>query len=174
MNSGGNQDKKLLRASGLAVQTGKQTPFDDAEVELYLNLIRSAERLKIQFDALFKEHGISHTQYNALRILQGHNEPVPSGTVAGEMVTREPDITRLLERLQKLGYIKRARAAHDKRIMLAHLTDAGRALLKRLQAPVRELHKAQFEHMSSGEIEASIGVLERLRETAEGEGGGKN
>ncbi|MEM1422756.1 MAG: MarR family transcriptional regulator [Planctomycetota bacterium] len=170
MSAGGNHERQTTSPSGLAGQTGKRRPFDHPEVELYLNLVRTAERLATQFDALFREHGVSQTQYNALRILQGHGGPVPSGTVAREMVTREPDITRLLERLQKLGYITRDRSEHDKRIMLASLTDAGGALLERLQGPVLDLHKGQFVHMSAAELTDAIGVMERMREAAEDAG----
>lgn len=167
MTTGGNNKDNRSHRSALAEQIGKRGPFEHPEVELYLNLIRSAEQLSEAFDALFKEHGISQTQYNALRILRGHGGPTPSGVVARQMVTREPDITRLLERLVKLGLIERERSSEDRRVMLARLTDAGAELLERLEAPVLELHRSQFAHLAESEIDDANALIERLRRERE-------
>ena len=163
MSFGGNDQKNLSGVEGLAQEIGKQHPFSHPEIELYLNLIRSAEHLSIQLDALFKDHGISQTQYNALRILRGHGVPVASGLVARQMVTRAPDITRLLDRLAKLGLIERNRSSDDRRVRLAQLTPEGEALLAQLDAPVLEMHKRQFEHMSRDEIVKANAIIARLR-----------
>jgi MarR family transcriptional regulator, 2-MHQ and catechol-resistance regulon repressor len=134
---------------------------------VYHNLLRTTERLCEQFDALFKAHGLTQTRYNALRILRGHEGPVPSGTVAREMVNREPDVTRLLERLERSGLIERRRSTKDRRVMLASLTVAGAEVLASLDEPVMRLHREQLAHIGAEELRTLSDLLVRARERAE-------
>ena len=164
MLSGGTEHPNETHPDGLAAEVGKRDAFEHPEVELYLNLIRAAEQLSEQFDALFKRFGLSQTQYNAMRIMRGHGAPIPSGLVARQMVTREPDITRLLERLVKLGLVKRKRSDQDRRIMLAGLTEEGSALLAELDQPVLDLHQRQLAHLGDAQLQAAIDLLERVRD----------
>jgi len=148
----------------LKEELGKRDAFELPEQEVYLNLLRTAEHLGAPFDALFKAHGLSQTQYNALRIMRGHGEPIASSTVARQMVTREPDITRLLDRLVKRGLVTRQRSDADRRVMLTSLTSEGEGLLAEMDGPVRELHERQLAHMSREELRTLSGLLERARE----------
>lgn len=140
-----------VRANGtptsIAEAIGKTGPFSSFEQEVFINLLRTASSLAEPFDALFRANGLSEPQYNALRILRGHGKPIPSGTVAEQMVTRDPDITRLLDRLAKAGLVERAKSERDKRVVLAAITEKGLELLARLDEPILELHRKQFESM---------------------------
>ena len=134
-------------AKDLADEIGKSKSFESPQQEAFLNLVRTYEVLMGEFDRLFKTQGLSGPQYNALRILRGHRKPLPVYTVAEQMVTREPDITRLVDRLEQAGFAGRKRSNEDRRVVLVELTVAGKAVLKKLDGPVRKLHQAQLGHM---------------------------
>ena len=134
-------------AKDLGDEIGKTKSFQSPEQEAFLNIVRTHELLVGEFERLFKKHGLSDPQYNALRILRGHGKPLPVYTVAEQMVTREPDITRLVDRLEQGGFVARQRSNEDRRVVLVELTTAGKAVLKKLDGPVRKLHQAQLGHM---------------------------
>src|SRR5690606_36958469 len=115
--------------SALQREIGKKRPFDLPEQEAILNLWRTADHLEHRFDALFRAHGLSGRQYNVLRILRGHGEPLPSQRIGQEMLTRVPDITRLVDRLEKAGFVTRQRTQKDRRMVLVSITRKGLALL---------------------------------------------
>lgn len=130
----------------------KRKPFDLPEQEAYLNIIRTASFLDAEFDALFKAHGLSNAQYNVLRILRGESARLPSLAVAQRLVTRVPDITRLVDRLEQAGYVKRERSTDDRRVVFVSILAKGLALLATLDEPVRNLHRRQLEHMSKKDL----------------------
>jgi DNA-binding MarR family transcriptional regulator len=136
----------------LAEEIGKKRPFDRPEVEAYLNLVRTHEHLEGLCARFFKSRGITSPQYNVLRILRGHGQRMQTYQVAEEMVTREPDITRLLDRLVARGLVLRERCAEDRRVVWVELTSVGAALLKTLDRPVAELHKRQLGHLSEDKL----------------------
>ncbi len=142
---------------------GKTGPFSSIEQETFISLLRTVSLLMEPFDALFKAHGLSEPQYNALRILRGHGRPIPSGTVAAQMVARDPDITRLLDRLAKAGFVERTKSDKDKRVVLASITDEGLELLNRLDEPVLKLHRQQFGSMSEDELKGLNRLLAAIR-----------
>ena len=135
------------------------------EEALFVDLVRSADQLSRAFARLFKAHDLSGTQYNVLRILRGSPSGLLCGEVAERMITRDPDITRLLCRLETRGLISRSRQEKDRRMVLARITPAGLALLADLDAPVRELHRRQLGHLSHKQI----GELSALLIAARGE-----
>lgn len=136
----------------LAEEIGKHRPFDDAETEAYLNLVRTSEHLQGMCDRFFKARGISAAQYNVLRILRGHGERMQTRQIATEMVTREPDITRLVDRLVGRKLVSRCRCPEDRRVVWVELSKAGGALLKSLDRPVAELHRLQLGHLSDAKL----------------------
>ena len=144
----------------------KSKPFESAEQEAHLNLIRTAQVLQEPWDRLMKPLNLSGTQYNVLRILRGAGEPLPCGQIGERMVTRDPDITRLLDRLEKRGLITRERTATDRRVVLAAITPEGLKLLKQLDQPVMDLHVKQLGHMGKEKLKALIDLLETAREKA--------
>lgn len=128
-------------------------PFPSPEAAAYVALMRVASRFEQQLADLLRPHGITTTQYNVLRILRGA-EPggLACGAVLERLVTRDPDITRLLDRVEKLGYVTRGRDTHDRRVVVTRITDAGLALLAELDAPVDELHRSQLAALSEPEL----------------------
>lgn len=112
-----------------------------------MELTRTAELLSrgpIQF---LKSHDLSVTQYNVLRILRGAPEGLLCGEIANRMISRDPDITRLLDRLEKRGLVARCRQDRDRRRVLTRITPEGLALLAGLDQPIREVHRRQFGHL---------------------------
>jgi len=142
----------------------KAKPFESAEQEAHLNLVRTAQVLGDAFERLFKPFNLSMTQYNVLRILRGAGEPLPCGQIGDRMVTRDPDITRLLDRLEKRGLITRERTATDRRVVLASITPEGLKLLKQLDQPVITLHQKQLGHLGKDRLKSLIDLLEAARE----------
>lgn len=155
----------------LQQEIGKRQPFDMAEQEAWLNLQRSAEHLSGDFDHLFKRHGLSTAQHNVLRILRGHAKPVPSLSIAGQMVARVPDITRLVDRLEAAALVERTRCNEDRRVVYVGITRKGLDLLASLDQPVLDLHRAQLGHMSRKELAELNRLLEKARQ-AGGSGNG--
>ncbi len=150
--------------SRLQKEIKKQKPFESAEQEAYLNLMRTAQILQEPFEKLMKPLNLSATQYNVLRILRGAGEPLPCGQIGDRMVTRDPDITRLLDRLEKRGLITRQRTATDRRVVLASITTEGLRLLKLLDQPVMDLHVKQLGHLGKDKLRSLIDLLETSRE----------
>jgi DNA-binding MarR family transcriptional regulator len=140
-----------MSGSDLQAELKKQRPFTTAEEEVSLNLLRTHDVIQAGFAGLFKRHGLSSPLYNVLRILRGAGEPLPCLEVAARLVTREPDITRLIDRLEQKGLVARSRTEHDRRVVLIAVTDAGRAILADLDQPLAELHKAQLGHLTPEE-----------------------
>src|SRR5438270_7092340 len=99
-------------------RTAKARRFDSPEQEAYLNLWRTYDRLRALEDELFGRHGLTAQQYNALRLLRAeHPRPLPTLRLASRLVTRAPDITRLLDRLEQLGLVTRSRKADNRRVV---------------------------------------------------------
>jgi DNA-binding MarR family transcriptional regulator len=145
-------------------------PFATREEELFLSLIRTADELGRSLSDLLKSRGISVPQYNALRILRGAgDEGLPCGEIAARMVTRDPDVTRLLDRLQRRGLIARGRGADDRRVVSTRITPDGLTLLAELDEPVRETHKRQLGFLASSEVETLLTQLTRVREQQDAE-----
>jgi DNA-binding MarR family transcriptional regulator len=143
----------------------KQTkPFASRAEEAYLNLQRTAEALARNAAETLKGHGITGTQYNVLRILRGA-EPngLPCTEIGERMVTRDPDVTRLLDRLDRQELVTRERSAEDRRVVTTRITGKGLELLATLDEPMNTMHKRQLAHMSDTELEALVDALQTAR-----------
>jgi DNA-binding MarR family transcriptional regulator len=117
---------------------------------------------------VLKPHGISGTQYNVLRILRGAGKDgLPCGAIAERMVTRDPDITRLLDRLDKMGFIVRERGQRDRRVVTTTITDPGLKLLKQLDKPVQELGAALVGNLSKTQMQHLVELLDLARSSSE-------
>jgi DNA-binding MarR family transcriptional regulator len=146
----------------------KQQRFDSPEQEAFLNLWRTYDRLKLLEDELFGRYELTAQQYNALRLLRAAcPRRVPTLTLAAQLVSRAPDITRLLDRLYQRGLIDRERPATDRRTVCIGITEAGLALLGELAGAVRECHARQLGHMAPGEVAALVDLLRKAREPHE-------
>jgi DNA-binding MarR family transcriptional regulator len=133
------------------------------EERLFLALLKAADALGQQAEQLIKPFGLTGTQYNVLRILRGAQ---PAGlacrAIADRMISHDPDMTRLLDRVEKRGLIRRERQKDDRRIVKTHITSQGLELLKPLDQPMRELHKRQFRHMPAKRVKNLVQLLEQF------------
>lgn len=145
----------------------KQSKPLTPEQEVILTVQRTADSFHRRIVELLKPHGISGTQYNVLRILRGAGkEGLPCGAIAERMVTRDPDVTRLLDRLDKMGFIARERGQRDRRVVTTTITDAGLKLLKQLDKPVQELGTALVRNLSKSQMQQLVELLDMARSSA--------
>jgi len=141
-------------------------PFVSLEVEAYISLVRTEAVLSQRVDALFKQHGITQTLYNLIRIIRGGpKEGVPCAAIAERLITRVPDVTRLVDRAVKQGLVSRKRPETDRRVVLLRLTKRGDELLEALRDPLTELHAEQLGRLSQPELKKLIDLLSKLRTT---------
>jgi MarR family transcriptional regulator, organic hydroperoxide resistance regulator len=154
-------------AGKLGLEIGKSGPFESLEQEVLLNCLRTADWLtRAAADAL-KPAGLSPTQYNVLRILRGVGERgIPCQEIGQRMITRDPDLTRLLDRLEKRGLTSRQREDQDRRIVRARITQAGLDLLATLDEPVRHVHHRLLSHLGQEKLAQLSQLLELAREQA--------
>jgi DNA-binding MarR family transcriptional regulator len=117
------------------------------EEAAYLELCRTTDMLSRRLSGLLKAEDLSANQYNVLRILRGAPEGLPCGEIGNRMITRDPDITRLLDRLESRTLISRCREAKDRRMVMARITPEGLELLARMDEPVRSMHRQQLGHL---------------------------
>lgn len=149
----------------------KQTrPFRSREDEAFLNLIRTTELLRREVIELFKPHDITHAQYNVLRILRGalresdpHNRARTCGDIASRLVTFEPDVTRLLDKLERQGLIIRERDIDDRRVVRSRITDKGLTLLDDLDDPIIGIQRRRLGRLGQDRLTTLIDLLEDLR-----------
>lgn len=138
--------------------------FDSLAQEAFLNLWRTYDRLHLLEEELFSRYDLTPQQYNALRLLRGEGErKLATLALASRLVSRAPDITRLLDKLEERGLIERERPADNRRIVLIGLTAAGRALLGDLDRQVRACHERQLGHLSEEQLREMISLLQVAR-----------
>lgn len=138
--------------------------FDSPEQEAFLNLWRTYDRLKLLEDELFARYELTAQQYNTLRLLRAaHPEKVPTLALAGHLVSRAPDITRLLDRLAERELVSRERLAGNRRIVLVGITPAGRQLLADVAEEVRQCHARQLGHLEPQELRTLTDLLRKAR-----------
>ena len=148
----------------LQQEIGKKDPFDQPAAEAFLNILRSASVLSGPFEHLFKGHGLTSAMYNALRILRGAGvRGKMCHEIGEELVSRVPDVTRLVDRLEKLGLAQRSRCGEDRRVIYVTVTPAGLETLATLDEPVRRMHEVQMGHMSAAELATLSELLVKSR-----------
>jgi DNA-binding MarR family transcriptional regulator len=130
------------------------------EEAVFLDLLRTTDALSRGLAEVLKAEELSATQYNVLRILRGSPEGMVCGEIAERMITRDPDITRLLDRLEKRVLIVRSRESKDRRMVLTRITPVGLKLLRRLDEPVEQSHHRQLGHLGRERLR---GLTELLR-----------
>jgi DNA-binding MarR family transcriptional regulator len=138
--------------------------FGTPEEAAFLDLLRTCDLLSRGPAQFLKSEDLSSTQYNVLRILRGApSAGLPCGEIADRMITRDPDITRLLDRLEKRELISRCRETKDRRMVVARITPQGLNLLARLDEPVQELHRKQLGHLGSARLKKLQDLLVAAR-----------
>jgi DNA-binding MarR family transcriptional regulator len=149
---------------GLQAELKQKIPFTSREQEAYLSLMRTADALQTQIEAQLKEFGLTGTQYNALRILRGAGpEGLPCREIGERMITRDPDITRLLNRLEDRGLVERTRARHDRRVIYGKITAAGLKLLRTMDNPIEKHGREILRHVGQEKLKELIDLLELVR-----------
>lgn len=141
----------------------KQKRFQSPAHEATLNLMVAGAHVAGMIDAACSEFGISHQQYNILRILRGvHPEGYPCGEIGVRMLDRAPDITRRLDGLEKGGYVGRDRLPEDRRVVITRITDKGLALLEAMEPRIKGVHEAFKKRLSNAECLEMSRLCEKL------------
>jgi DNA-binding MarR family transcriptional regulator len=160
--------------SVLAQEIKKRQPFDSAAEEAYLNLLRTHAVLSGQSEQLFKKHGISPPKYNILRILRGASRTgecakhgLPSLEIADRLITRVPDITRLVDGLENEGLVNRTRCTEDRRVVYVGITSKGLSLLDQLDKPIADLQRTLLSHLTQEELRDLNRLLVKARKASE-------
>ncbi|MBM4108326.1 MAG: winged helix-turn-helix transcriptional regulator [Phycisphaerae bacterium] len=166
-----------MPARSLQHEIGKKKPFDSPEVEAFLNLARTHGELSGPIEHLLGRHALSPSAYNVLRILRGSLRTSPSraahmgrrcAEIGAELVTRVPDVTRLVDRLVRQGYVERRRCTRDRRVVYVRITGEGLAVLAAIDRPLLALHRAQLAHMTRADLAALSRLLVKARRAGSG------
>jgi len=142
---------------------GSRKKVPHPEEDAFLDLLRTTDLLSRGPAQVIKSEDLSATQYNVLRILRGAPEGLACGEIGSRMITRDPDITRLLDRLEKRGLILRARDTKDRRMVLTRISQEGLKLLARLDEPVQEAHRGQLGHLGRERLKQLSELLSACR-----------
>ena len=129
-----------------------------------LGVVRLADRLSQHMKTFFRQYNLTEPQFNVLRILYVANRPLPSHAIAKKLVTRVPDVPRLLDRLEKAGWIVRERSENDRRVVDTKLTDKGEALVADIDPDLQLMHQQSFAHLSHNELSQLCALLDRALE----------
>ncbi len=156
-------------AGRLQTELKKKTAFASPEEELYLNILRTGDRLQIRCDRLFRDFGLTPSQYNVLRILRGEGERLPILEIASRTITAVPGITGLIDRLEKAAFVERKRCLEDRRVIYVAITAHGLKTLGKIDAPLAELQRTLLGHLSRDEKKEAIRILEKCRESLDTE-----
>jgi DNA-binding MarR family transcriptional regulator len=149
---------------GLQAELKQNRPFTSRQQETYLALLRTADALQSQVEDWLKDFGLTGTQYNALRILRGAGpQGLPCREIGDRMITRDPDITRLLDRLEDRGLVKRDRADRDRRVIYGKISTAGLKLLRQIDGPLEAKGRKMLKHVSHRKLQQLIELLELVR-----------
>jgi DNA-binding MarR family transcriptional regulator len=150
---------------GIQAEIGQTKPFDNLEDEALVALQRTADRLHWRLSEMLKAHGLSPTQYNALRILRGAgDEGRACSEIAERMINRDPDITRLVDRLERRGLVARSREGRDRRVITTRITPAGLKLLESLDRPIEDFNRKMLGPLGELRLRTLIQLLEAARE----------
>lgn len=151
----------------MAIRNKERTPIRRRagvlEEQTYVNLMLTADYLSRRLEPVLRAADISPTQYNVLRILRGAPQGLTCGELGDRMITRDPDITRLLDRLEKRGLLSRGRDPNDGRVVLTRITAAGLKMLAQLDSPVLDAHRLLLGHLGPEKLRNLRGLLDEAR-----------
>ena len=150
----------------------QRKPFESLEQEVFLEVLRTGNAFVQDLVERLRPFGLTQPQYNVLRILRGAGPAgLPTGEVGERMVaSREPDVTRLLIRMEKDGLVERERRSDNRRFVTARITSKGLRVVKALDEPVRRMHAKQLRHMTRRELDQLASLLERARREGAADG----
>ncbi|GAB4151804.1 MAG: MarR family transcriptional regulator [Planctomycetaceae bacterium] len=153
-------------ASGqLQQELKKKRPFELPEQEAVLNILRTSDQFQNRFGRLFREYGLTSSQYNVLRILRGEGKPMPSLEIGSRMIQVVPAMTGLIDRLEKQGLVERKRCSQDRRVIYIEITRKALNLLKKMDKPVMELHQKLLGHLTRSDLKQLSKLLEKARQS---------
>jgi DNA-binding MarR family transcriptional regulator len=146
------------------LRSKSSSPAASLESRIFVGILQAADTVGQEAEQLLKAAGLTGAQYNVLRILRGAEpEGLPCRGIGDRMISHDPDMTRLLDRMEKRGLITRERQTDDRRVVKTRITPNALSLLKTLDRPVHELHKRQFRHMSAARLKILSDLLEKVR-----------
>lgn len=155
-----------MKRTTLRYEIQQTKDFPSLEAEVFLNLLRTAEVVSVAPHGLLRDQGLSGSQYNVLRILRGAGDSgLSCREIVDRMVTRDSDMTRLLDGLERKRLVGRNRSAPDRRVIVSQISTAGSELLADLDAPMQAVHTAQFEHLSEAKLTRLSRLLEEARQS---------
>jgi DNA-binding MarR family transcriptional regulator len=154
----------ILLVGSLEKEIKQAKAWSSREEEAFLNLLRTADVLSRGEAVVLKAANLSSNQYNALRILRGAGEEgVTCSELGGRLIERDPDVTRLIDKLEDRGLMQRTRDARDRRVYRNVITSSGLALLASLDEPLVAVHKKQMGHLGQEKLATLIHLLEDAR-----------
>ncbi len=159
-----------MASNRLQQELKKKKPFDSPEQEANLNILRTNDRFENRLGRLFREYGLTASQYNVLRILRGEGGPLASLEIAERMVQVVPAITGLIDRLEKQALAIRKRCSKDRRVVYVEITDKALDLLLQMDDPLAELHRELIGHLTRKELKELSRLLEKARQSVENNG----
>jgi DNA-binding MarR family transcriptional regulator len=155
-------------AGRLQTEIKQEKPFESLEQEALLNILRTADAVLQRIATVLKPYKLSHSQYNVLRILRGAgDEGLACREIAARMITRDPDITRLLDRLEARGLVSRTRHEKDRRVVMVRITSEALRVLAQLDALIEEVGRRQLKHIGEQRLRTLISFLELARDKGE-------
>ena len=149
--------------SSFAPLSSTLTAASSAERQAFLAVQALASALGQQATDLLKAAGLSSAQFNVLRVLRGAGEGRTCGEISSQLISRDPDVTRLLDRLEQAGLVTRSRERADRRVITTRINGAGLTLLAALDAPMTELHAWQFGHLGSERLALLLSLLAEVQ-----------
>jgi DNA-binding MarR family transcriptional regulator len=133
------------------------------EEQLFVTILKLADALSREAEPLIKDAGLTSAQYNVLRILRGAGpDGLPCRAIGDRMISHDPDMTRMLDRMEKLELITRSRGEEDRRVVTTRITPQGLQVLKKLDQPIQDFHKKRFRHMTSAQLQQLRVLLEQI------------
>ena len=152
-----------MAKSLLQLELKKKKPFHSSEQEVSLNILRTSDQLQNRLGRFFREHGLTSSQYNLLRIIRGEGKPMPSLEIAERMIQVVPAMTGLIDRLEKQELVERRRCEDDRRVVFIEITNKAKKLLERMDEPLIALHEELMGHMTKTELRELSRLLEKAR-----------
>jgi DNA-binding MarR family transcriptional regulator len=147
----------------------KRQPFKSPEQEAVLNILRTNDQFQNRFGRLFREYGLTPSQYNVLRILRGEGKPMPCLEIGERMVQVVPAMTGLVDRLEKQALVRRERCTEDRRVIYVEITRKALDLLAKMDKPVMDLHEQLVAHLSRSELKELSRLLVKARLSVAGD-----
>ena len=152
-----------MNAGRLQHELKKKRPFASLDQEVLLNILRTNDQLQIRLERLFRQFGLTPSQYNVLRILRGEGQPLPITEIGARTITVVPGMTGVIDRLESAGMVRRDRSAEDRRVIYVEITPKALEVLAKLDKPLMELHIQMVGGLNDTEKRDIVRLMEKLR-----------